>query len=50
MLGLKNLDDSTPFLSQHNVTTGPVTIVNTFVAPEGKTDEVLAAWRPTRST
>jgi len=45
MLSLKNLDDSTPFLSQHNVmTTGPVTIINTFVAPEGKTDEVLAAW------
>ena len=24
MLDLKNLDDSTPFLSQHNVKTGPV--------------------------
>jgi hypothetical protein len=44
MLNLKNLDASTPFLSQHNVPTGPVTIVNTFVAPEGKEDEVLAAW------
>jgi heme-degrading monooxygenase HmoA len=44
MLDLENLDDSTPFLSQHNVMTGPVTIINTFVAPEGKTDEVLAAW------
>jgi heme-degrading monooxygenase HmoA len=44
MLTLKNLDDSTPFVSQHNVETGPVTIINTFVAPEGKTDEVLAAW------
>lgn len=44
MLTLENLDDSTPFVSQHNVETGPVTIINTFVAPEGKTDEVLAAW------
>jgi quinol monooxygenase YgiN len=44
MLELRNLDESTPFLSQHNVETGPVTIINTFVAPEGKADEVVAAW------
>lgn len=29
---LRNLDESTPFLSQHDVTTGPVTIINTFIA------------------
>jgi heme-degrading monooxygenase HmoA len=44
MLDLRNLDDSTPFRSQHGVETGPVTIINTFVAPEGKEDEVVAAW------
>ena len=44
MLELRNLDDSTPFQGQHNVESGPVTIINTFVAPEGKEDEVLAAW------
>jgi hypothetical protein len=26
MLTLKNLDDSTPFVGQHNVKTGPATI------------------------
>src|SRR3954453_10837588 len=44
MLSLKNFDDTTPFLGQQEVATGPVTIINTFVAPEGLTDEVLAAW------
>ena len=44
MLNLADLDKSTPYLSQLKETTGPVTIINTFVAPEGKTEEVLAAW------
>ena len=44
MLNLANLDDSTPYLGQLKEVTGPVTIINTFVAPEGKTEEVLAAW------
>jgi heme-degrading monooxygenase HmoA len=45
MLNLANLDESTPFLGQHDEkNTGPVTIINTFVSPEGKTDQVLAAW------
>lgn len=44
MLNLADLDESTPFLGQHNVDAGPVTIINTFVSPEGKTDQVLAAW------
>jgi heme-degrading monooxygenase HmoA len=44
MLNLANLDESTPYLGQLKEVTGPVTIINTFVAPEGKTEEVLAAW------
>jgi Antibiotic biosynthesis monooxygenase len=44
MLSLTDLDESTPFLGQHDENTGPVTIINTFVSPEGKTGEVLAAW------
>ena len=44
MLNLADLDDSTPFLGQQDWKAGPVTIINTFVAPEGRTDEVLAAW------
>jgi heme-degrading monooxygenase HmoA len=44
MLSLANLDESTPYLGQLKEVTGPVTIINTFVAPEGKAEEVLAAW------
>jgi heme-degrading monooxygenase HmoA len=45
MISLATLDESTPYLGQLKETAGPVTIINTFVAPEGKTDEVLAAWK-----
>ena len=45
MISLANLDESTPHLGQLKETTAPVTIINTFVAPEGKADEVLAAWK-----
>jgi hypothetical protein len=44
MLNLTDLDDTTPFLGQQNEKAGPVTIINTFVAPKGKTGEVLTAW------
>jgi quinol monooxygenase YgiN len=45
MINLANLDESTPYLGQLKETVdGNVTIVNTFVAPEGKVEEVLAAW------
>jgi heme-degrading monooxygenase HmoA len=44
MLNFGSLDESTQFLDQQEENTGPVTIINTFVAPEGKEDEVLAAW------
>ena len=44
MLTFGSLDESTQFLDQQEENTGPVTIINTFVAPEGKEDEVLAAW------
>lgn len=46
MISLANLDESTPYLGQLKETAdGRVTIINTFVAPEGKIDEVLAAWK-----
>lgn len=46
MLNVKSLDETTSFRGQHDVeAAGPVTIINTFVVPEGKTDEVLAAWK-----
>jgi len=44
MINFGHLDESTHFLDQQKEQTGPVTIINTFVAPEGKEDEVLAAW------
>jgi heme-degrading monooxygenase HmoA len=44
MINLAELDASTPYLSQLGDGAEPVTIINTFVAPEGKIDEVLAAW------
>lgn len=45
MIDQADLDTSHPFLAQaRNATGGPVTLINTFVAPEGKVDEVLAAW------
>lgn len=44
MLKLANLDDTTSFLDQQDATAGPVTIINTFVAPAGLTGDVLAAW------
>jgi len=44
MISLADLDESTPYIGQLKEAAGPVTIINTFVAPEGKTDAVLAAW------
>jgi hypothetical protein len=44
MLTFGHLDASTHFRDQQKEETGPVTIINTFVAPEGMEDEVLAAW------
>src|SRR3989442_1463778 len=44
MINLADLDESTPYLGQLKEGAGPVTIINTFIAPEGKADEVLAAW------
>ncbi|GGW85764.1 antibiotic biosynthesis monooxygenase family protein [Streptomyces galilaeus] len=44
MLKFDNLDASTHFRDQQKEKAGPVTIINTFVAPEGKEGEVVAAW------
>ena len=44
MISLASLDESTPYFAQLKEEAGPVTIINTFVAPAGKNDEVLAAW------
>ena len=47
MIELRDLDVSTPFLAQLQAPDdgSPVTLVNVFVAPEGKTDEIIDVWR-----
>jgi heme-degrading monooxygenase HmoA len=45
MINLADLDESTPYLGQLKEAAGTVTIINMFVAPEGKADEALAAWK-----
>jgi heme-degrading monooxygenase HmoA len=44
MIKLADLNKSRPYLAQLKESAGPVTVINTFVPPEGKTDEALAAW------
>jgi quinol monooxygenase YgiN/alkylhydroperoxidase family enzyme len=44
MIKLEELDSSTPFASQLQEPTGPVTLVNVFTAPEGEVDAVIEAW------
>ena len=44
MITLQDLDTGAPFLSQLGEETGPVVLVNTFVAPAGRVEEVVAAW------
>ncbi|MFI8442133.1 antibiotic biosynthesis monooxygenase family protein [Streptomyces rochei] len=47
MIETKDLDSSAPFLAQlQGPDDGqPVTLVNTFLAPEGRTEKVIDVWR-----
>ncbi|MDN3055068.1 antibiotic biosynthesis monooxygenase [Streptomyces sp. SRF1] len=47
MIQLNDLDRSTPFLAQlQGPDDGrPVTLINTFLAPEGQVDKVIDVWR-----
>lgn len=46
MIELKDIDPTRPFLSQlEEVDSGPVTVINTFVYPEGEFETVVEAWR-----
>jgi quinol monooxygenase YgiN len=45
MINLADLDESTPYRDQLTGTSAPVTIINTFIAPHGNIDQVLAAWK-----
>lgn len=42
---LAHVDEAAPYRTQLAARTGPIVLVNTFSAPEGKMDEVLAAWK-----
>lgn len=44
MITLTDLDPAAPFPAQLAEDTGPVVLVNTFVAPEGRVDDVVAVW------
>lgn len=46
MIELKNLQEDNPLIDQvRTAAPGPVTVVNTYIVPEGKVDEFLAAWK-----
>ncbi|MGH3633544.1 MAG: antibiotic biosynthesis monooxygenase family protein [Mycobacterium sp.] len=46
MITIVDVDPATPFIEQlQNPVTTPITIVNTFLVPKGKYDEVIAAWK-----
>ncbi|MFJ6730114.1 antibiotic biosynthesis monooxygenase family protein [Streptomyces sp. NPDC091281] len=46
MIDLKDIQPDSPFLEQLALTgDGPVTLVNTFVAPPGEIPAVVEAWR-----
>ncbi|MFF5147951.1 antibiotic biosynthesis monooxygenase family protein [Streptomyces sp. NPDC013157] len=47
MIELRDIDPSTPFLAQlQGPDDGrPITLVNTFVVPEGQIDKVIDVWR-----
>ncbi|GIJ90431.1 hypothetical protein Asppvi_009385 [Aspergillus pseudoviridinutans] len=40
-----DLDPENPFTKQVQQTRGPVTLVNTFIVPQGKMDEFLRVWK-----
>ncbi len=44
MISLNELDPTATYASQLQEDTGSVVLINTFVAPEGRVDDVAAAW------
>jgi len=44
VIELAAVDESSPYPEQLQEKTGPVVLVNTILAPQGKAEEVLAAW------
>lgn len=46
MIQMVDLDETSPFIQQlQSEGNSPVTIINTFIAPEGQIHEVIAAWK-----
>jgi heme-degrading monooxygenase HmoA len=45
MMKIGDLDPSSPFMAQLHEKTGPIVLINTFIVPDGKMDEVLANWK-----
>ncbi|MFJ6730134.1 antibiotic biosynthesis monooxygenase family protein [Streptomyces sp. NPDC091281] len=46
MMDIRDIDSSCPFFTQVEQSgDSPVTVINTFIAPEGQIDACLEAWR-----
>jgi hypothetical protein len=46
VIEIKNIDPAQSFLTQlQEADPGPVTVINTFVYPEGEFEAVVEAWR-----
>ncbi|MFC3577450.1 antibiotic biosynthesis monooxygenase family protein [Streptomyces yaanensis] len=45
MIQLAHLDESIPYRQQLQGEEGPIVLINTFTAPDGKVDEVVEAWK-----
>ena len=44
MVTITEVDEHIPFFQQLQAETGPIVLVNTFVAPPGRLDEVMDVW------
>lgn len=42
---LQEIDQAKPFMQQLQHEASPVVLINTFIVPDGKMNEVLAVWR-----
>lgn len=45
MIHRAELDDAAPFVGQLQESAGPIVLINTFHAPDGAVDDVIAAWK-----
>jgi quinol monooxygenase YgiN len=44
-MNVENLDPATPFPAQLTSSSGPITLINTFIVPEEQIDKFLDVWQ-----